>query len=304
MPLSEDLRNELASIAPTSDCDRLAELSGLAHSAGSVHLLGRGEVAVHFDLASNAVARRAFGILRTFGVEAEIRTYKRRAFDRSTRYQVHVPGTPRAQEVLTEAGILGHALRPAAKPPRRVVGRACCRAAYLRGALLGGGSLSGPRTPHLEIRTASLEGAEFLASLAPLAVLDRGRHAIAYAKGGETIADVIAEAGASDVVLALDEHAVVAATRSRANRQANADHANLVRSSRAAHEQVVAVRKLVAAGRLDGLRFELQEIAALRLDHPSLSLRELALKCQPQITKAAAHRRLRTLQRLAETVSR
>jgi DNA-binding protein WhiA len=166
----------------------------------------------------------------------------------------------------------------------------------------GGGSLSGPRTPHLEIRTASLEGAEFLASLAPLAVLDRGRHAIAYAKGGETIADVLAEAGASDVVLALDEHAVVAATRSRANRQANADHANLVRSSRAAHEQVVAVRALVAAGRLDRLRPELQEIAALRLDHPSLSLRELALKCQPQITKAAAHRRLRTLQRLAETV--
>jgi len=215
---------------------------------------------------------------------------------------VHVPGTPRAQKVLTEAGILGHGLRPSERPPRRVVGRACCRAAYLRGALLGGGSLSGPRTPHLEIRTASLEGADFLASLAPLAVLDRGRHAIAYAKGGETIADVLAEAGASDVVLLLDEHAVVAATRSRANRQANADHANLVRASKAAHEQVVAIRALVAAGRLDRLRPELQEIAALRLDHPSLSLRELALKCQPSITKAAAHRRLRTLQRLAETV--
>ena len=146
MPLSEDLRNELAAITPTSDCDRLAELSGLAHSAGSVHLLGRGEVSVHLDLASNAVARRTFGILRAFGVEAEIRTYRRRAFDRSTRYQVHVPGTPRAQEVLKEAGILDQGLRPAERPPRRVVGRACCRAAYLRGALLGGGSLSGPRS--------------------------------------------------------------------------------------------------------------------------------------------------------------
>src|SRR5918994_357069 len=127
MPLSEDLRNELAAITPASDCDRLAELSGLAHSAGSVHLLGRGEISVHLDLASNAVARRAFGILRAFGVEAEIRTYKRRAFDRATRYQVHISGTPRAQEVLTEAGILGPALRPAEKPPRRVVARACCR---------------------------------------------------------------------------------------------------------------------------------------------------------------------------------
>ncbi len=33
MPLSDDLRDELAAIAPESDCDRLAELSGLFHVA-------------------------------------------------------------------------------------------------------------------------------------------------------------------------------------------------------------------------------------------------------------------------------
>ena len=60
MPLSEDLRNELAGIAPKRGCDRLAELSGLFHAAGSAHLRGHGEVAVHLDLASSAVARRAF----------------------------------------------------------------------------------------------------------------------------------------------------------------------------------------------------------------------------------------------------
>ena len=55
--LSEDLRNELAAIAPRSDCDRLAELSGLFHTAGSVHLRGRGEVSVHLDVADSG--RRA-----------------------------------------------------------------------------------------------------------------------------------------------------------------------------------------------------------------------------------------------------
>jgi cell division protein WhiA len=303
VPLSDDLRNELAAIVPARECDRLAELSGLAHSAGSVHLLGRGEVAVHFDVAGNPVARRVFGLLRALGGEAEIRTYRRRAFDRATRYQVHVAGAGRSLEVLNEAGVLGPGTRPSERPPRRVVGRACCRAAYLRGALLGGGSLSGPRAPHLEIRTASREGAEFLASLAPLAVLDRGRHAIAYAKGGETIADVLAEAGASDLVLALDEHAVIAATRSRANRLTNADHANLVRASRAAHAQLQAVRRLAEAGELARLDPALQEIGALRLEHPSLTLRELALKCRPPTTKASAHRRLKKLQDLAESVS-
>ncbi len=305
MSLSEDLRHELAAIAPRRQCDRLAELSGLFHSAGSVHLRGRGEVSVHLDVADPAVARRAFSLLRAFGVDSEIRTYRRRAFEGGTRYQLHVAGDERALQVLHEAGILSSRLTPLEHPPRRVVVRACCRAAYLRGALLGGGSLSGPRSPHLEIRSAGPEGAGFLAALvaddgARLGVLDRGRHAVAYAKGLESIADVLAIAGASDVVLLFEERAVIAATKSRANRLANADHANLVRTSRAAHDQLLAVTA-AHARELAKLPARLQEIAELRERHPTLPLRELAAKCSPPTTKAAAHRRLRRLQELATT---
>jgi Uncharacterized protein conserved in bacteria len=102
--LSEDLRDELAAIAPDSDCDRLAELSGLFHVAGSVHLRGRGVVDVHLDLVSSGVARRAFSLLRAFGVDSEIRTYQRQAFDHATRYQLHVEGTPDAYATLHRAG--------------------------------------------------------------------------------------------------------------------------------------------------------------------------------------------------------
>jgi len=301
---SEDLRHELAAIAPRNECDRLAELSGLFHSAGSVHLKGRGEVSVHVDVADSAVARRAFSLLRGFGVASEIRTYRRRAFDSATRYQLHVAGNEHALQVLHEAGVLSSRLTPLAHPPRRVVARSCCRSAYLRGALLGGGSLSGPRSPHLEIRTAEPEGADFLVRMAGeeevhLAVLDRTRHAVAYAKGLETIAGVLALAGAGRAVLVFEESSVMAATRSRANRLANADHANLVRTSRAAHEQLRAVQRLRRTGELERLPTRLQEIAELRERHPTLSLRELALKCRPPATKAAAYRRLQKLQEIA-----
>jgi DNA-binding protein WhiA len=303
--LSEDLRGELAAIAPRSACDRLAELSGLFHAAGRVHLLGRGDVAVHLDVADSAVARRAFTLLRRFGVASEIRTYRRRAFERATRYQLHIAGDDRALQVLHEAGILGARLAPLAHPPRRVVARSCCRRAYLRGALLGGGSLSGPRALHLEIRTAEAEGAAFLAELAGregarLSTRDRGHHAVAYAKGSEAVADTLAAAGASDSILRIEERAVMAATRGRANRQANADHANLVRASRAAHAQLRAVERLRRRGELERLPGALQEIADLRTRHPTLSLRELAARCRPPATKAAAHRRLRKLQELAD----
>jgi len=298
--LSDDLRGELAQVAPGSDADRLAELSGLFHVAGAVHLRGRGAVSLHLDLVSSVVARRAFALLRALGVESEIRTYRQQAFARPTRYQLHVDGTARACAVLHRAGVLDASHRPVERPPRRVLARRSTRGAYLRGALLGAGSLSGPRDPHLEIRTAEPEGARFLVEVAAreaaaLRVLARGRHAVAYAKGVEAIENLLVAAGSTDVVLVLEERSVVGAIRADANRLANADHANLVRTSRAAHAQIDAVRRLG----VDTLPDELAEVARLRLRHPTASVAELAARCRPPLSKAAAYRRLRRLQELA-----
>jgi cell division protein WhiA len=300
--LSEDVRNELAAITPERECDRIAELSALFHFAGRLHLRGRGEVALHLDVGSAAVARRVFTLLRSFGVHSEIRTYRRRAFGQETRYELHVEESP---ELLQRTGIVDGKLRPRDRPPRRLLGRGCCRAAYLRGALLASGSVSGPPSPHLEVRCESREGADTVASAAAaedaeLRVTVRGEQFVAYAKGIDRIAGVLAAAGANDAALALQERAVVGSARARANRLANADHANLVRSGRAAHEQLQAARRLKEAGRLEELTHPLRELAELRLKNPSLSLRDLARKCDPPVSKATAHRRARTLLRIAQ----
>jgi cell division protein WhiA len=302
--LSEDVRSELAAIAPRRRCDRLAELSALFHTAGSLHLRGRGDVSLHLDLVSSGVARRAFQLLRAFDVDSEIHTYRRHAFGRETRYQLHVAGGPAARSTLSEAGVLSPSGAPLARPPRRVVGKRCCRSAYLRGALLGAGSVSGPRSPHLEVRCASIEAAAFLcwavaSEGVELRVRERPRFAIAYAKGAERIADALALAGAGDAALTLEEHAVLGSARAQANRLANADHANLVRASRAAHDQVEAIRALGQTGALGELPEGLREAAELRLRYPSLSLAELARKARPPASKASIYRRLRRLTELA-----
>lgn len=305
---SEDVREELARIAPRRACDQRAELSALFHSAGSLHLRAGGHWALHLDLGSGAAARRAFALLRDMGIRSEIRTYRRRAFDRSTRYQLHVAGDAHALDVLAAAGVVDRRHAPLERPPRRVVGRACCRAAYLRGAFLGGGSLSVSRSPHLELRTASRASASFLCDIAAadgasLAVAERSKHAVAYAKSWEGIESALALMGASETVLALEERAVVAETSGRANRLANADHANLVRTSRSARLQLDAVERLQGADRLGDLSHSLREAAELRVRHPSDSLRELAARTDPPATKAAVHRRLRRLEELADRLS-
>jgi hypothetical protein len=251
------------------------------------------------------VARRARSLLDELRVPSEIRTYPRRAFGRETRYQLHVEGGERALAVVAEAGILDTHGRPLDRPPGRIVARKCCRGAYLRGALLGGGTLSLGRTAHLELRTATLPAAAFLRSVAStegvrLRVLERPSHALAYAKSWDSVEVFLAAAGAVEAVLALEERAVVAELREQANRLANADHANLVRAGRAAQRQLEAARKLRAAGLLTGLPDRLREAAELRLRNPALSLRELAARADPPATKAGMQRRLARIVELGE----
>ena len=297
MTLSEDLREELAAIAPSRRCCTLAELSALFHASGAWHLRD-GNVTVELDLSTAAAARRAFALLREHGVRSELRTYRRRSFDGATRYQLRAE----AGETLYEAGVLSRTGAPLERPPKRVIGRSCCRSAYLRGAMLGGGSLSGPRDPHFELRTATRAGAEFLAAVAArdelaLSVAERRTHTVAYAKGHDAIRDLLAAAGAGGVALRLEEYAVVAATRAHANRLANADEANLERTAAAAHRQLEAIRTLG----VDSLPPTLAEIAELRLRHPTASLSELAAKARPPLTKAAAARRLHAIVSLVES---
>lgn len=304
--LVDDVRAELAAIAPSRRCDRLAEVSALFHTAGALHLRGRGAVAFHLDLASSAAVRRAFALLGELRVPAEIRTYTSHAFDRATRYQLHVEGTEHALATLAEAGVLDDEHRPLDRPPGRVVARSCCRGAYLRGAFLGGGSLSGPRSPHLEVRTPTPAGASFLRSVGSaeevrLRVSERETHARAYAKGWEEIEGYLLAAGVVDAVLALEERSVIAEMRSEANRLANADHANLVRTARAAQRQLEAARRLRASGELERLPEPLRQAAALRLRHPAMSLRELAERASPPVTKASMQRRLAKLVEIGET---
>lgn len=298
------MREELARIAPEQRCDRLAELSALCRSAGSLHLRGKGAWALHLDLGSGAAARRAFALLRAEGIRSEIRTYRRRAFGGETRYQLHVEGDPEALEVLVAAGVLDRRHAPLERPPARVVARACCRGAYLRGAFLGAGSLSVRRSPHLELRTASLEAAELLREVAreagvAMGVAERATRTVAYAKSWDAIETFLAVTGAAEAVLVLEERAVVAGTSARANRRANADHANLVRTSRAAEAQLAAIAGLRARDGLERLSPQLREVAELRTRYPTASLRELAARTDPPASRAAVQRRLRRLAELA-----
>ena len=123
--LSESVRAELAAIEPRKACCRLAELSALIRSAGSIHLRGSGRIGVHIEVAGAAVTRRVFSLLRAYDVPCEIHTFRQQAFERATRFRIHLEDDARALQVLNELGVVDVHLAPVERPPRRIVSRAC-----------------------------------------------------------------------------------------------------------------------------------------------------------------------------------
>ena len=203
------------------------------------------------ELPAGRPARRAVELLRLLGATCEIRTHRERRFQSGQRVEISCAGDDRTLEVLVGAGILSASHAPVAQPPAQLLARAHCRGAYLRGAFLAAGTVAPPRRPaHLEIRTHDAAAAAFLARVAArdeiaLRVRERPSHAAVYTKRLATLEDLLAHIGASDGMLRLVEGEVVSAARQDANRQANAETANLRR-------QVVAARRqLSAIGLLD-----------------------------------------------------
>jgi len=203
----------------------------------------------------------------------------------------------RSLQLLHEVGVLSSTLAPLSTPPRRVVGKACCRGSFLRGWFVAAGSVAAPRRPaHLELRAPDVETAGMLCTIAAedgfrLKPAARRAHAIAYTKRRETIRDLLVHIGAQDAALSADEAEVMARTLERANRLTNCDRANLERTSTAAHRQ----REVIALLDLDRLAPPLREVAELRLRHPSSSLSELGRAAQPPLTKSTVARRMRAI---------
>jgi hypothetical protein len=181
--------------------------------------------------------------------------------------------------------------------------RACDRRAFLRGALLGSGSISfGASGPHVELVLPDQPTAEELRRA--LGTLDvralvaprRGRFVV-YIKGQEEMAGLLRQVGANRGVLELETRRVDRDVRQRLNRLLNAEEANLGRTVRAAERQLAAIGRLEASGRLATLATPLRETAATRRRMPDADLDTLATALG--VSRSAVNHRLRRLVELA-----
>ena len=183
----------------------------------------------------------------------------------------------------------------------------CCRASFLRGAFLAGGSVTDPRKGyHLELATSHHSvSREMLALMreedfSPKDAQRKGNSVI-YFKQSESIENFLTAVGAPLSAMEVMNAKLEKDLRGSVNRRVNCDAANLDKVVVAAQAQLEAIRRLERDKVLEKLPDKLQEAARLRMDHPEDTLSQLAERCDPPVTKSALNHRLRKLVELGQT---
>lgn len=300
MSFSNDVKNELSRIE-TNDADAdKAELLGLLRMSGAIIIRGM-NVGIHFSTENAALARRVLHMLKNnYQVQTEVVITRSRRLKKNNRYQVHVLPAPKVSVAMNELQLLS--VESDLKNP--LLASHNCKRTFLRGAFLGGGSISRPASDyHLEMVTGNENFAQTIIKVMQSFSLrakltDRKNEYIVYLKDGESIISFLSVIGAHNAMMELENVRIVKEMRNNVNRAVNCETANLNKVVKAAVRQVSCIKYIDEHGGLAQLAPNLQEIARLRLTHPDVSLNDL-VEYAGGLGKSGINHRLKKLQEIA-----
>lgn len=309
MTFSTKVKNELARALSSRRCCRLAELSAILHTDGTLHLQGEHQFAFHTSTENAAIARKTVRLLsELFGIKVEL-TVERSILHRSNNYLIYLKPQPKLNQMLNEAGILSDTLVLNYGIAKRTVRSSCCAASYLRGAFLGRGFVSDPRRGdyHFEITTDAQQLALDLRDLMArfrlgAKVSERPKDFQVYLKDSDQIVLLLTLVGAFSSLLEWEDVRILRELRNQVNRLVNCDTANLSKTVEAAMTQLENISLIDEEMGLSNLPRSLREAALTRKAYPEASIEELGEYCQPPLSKSAVYHRLRRLNIIAESL--
>ncbi len=188
-----------------------------------------------------------------------------------------------------------------------VVEEDCCKAAFLQGAFLAGGSVTDPEKGyHMEITTThgsvcreTYTLMEEVLGFYPKLARRGGGHVL-YIKQSDQISDCLTYLNAPVAAMGIIEARLEKELNNKVNRRCNCDDANTSKVVEAAQEQLSAIRILRDRGVIEHLPTKLQQAVAAREKNPEASLTELAAMMEPPISKPAMNNRLKRLVALSK----
>lgn len=302
MSFSSQVKEELLKNRPEKSCCMLSELSALTQTCASLRLSGGGRLKVVYEVESPKLAKRIFLLLKKrleISPVLEFTRYKRLGGRRACLLTVPEGESRRLLVALrmireSEEGDIFRGV------PRAAETRRCCRAAFVRGAFLGAGSVTTPENGyHLEF-VSSASRAETLTNILEKSGVHAGKTVrrgaeIVYVKKGDDVVSCLALMGAHSALMEMENIRIRRESRNQANRARNCDEANLKKQLSVGSRQAEAITVYSLKHSLGGLPKDLQEIGRLRMLHPEASLEELGQMLSAPIGKSGANHRMRKL---------
>ena len=300
MSFSNDVKNELSRLETNEVCCDKAEVLGVLRMSGAIVIRGM-NIGIHFSTENAALARRVLQILKNnYQVQTEVVITRSRRLKKNNRYQVRVLPAPQVSIAMNELQLLS--MESDLKNP--FLNKQCCKRAFLRGAFLGGGSISRPSSDyHLEMVTGNEDFARSIIKVMhtfsmKAKLTDRKNDYIVYLKDGESITNFLRVIGAHNSMMELENVRVLKEMRNNVNRRVNCETANLGKVVKAAVRQVHCIKFIDEHMGLSELPQALQDTARLRLEYPDASLNEL-VEYSGGIGKSGINHRLKKLQEMA-----
>ena len=312
MSFSSTTKNELSRIQLNEDCCALAELAALVRMNGTIQIMGMKKINLKFTTENAAIARRIFSILKTiYNTDVEVMVRRNRQLKKNNNYLIVVNDKEVSKKILEDVGFINNNdgasfFNPQYKIPSNIISKRCCRRSYVRGAFLGGGSISNPeKTYHLEFVTNNEEHAKDLSDIINSfelhsKIVIRKDNYVVYIKEGEQIVDLLNIIGAHQALLKLEDIRVLKDVRNNINRIVNCETANLGKTIDASMRQIEQIELIKQKMGLNKLPTNLREIAEIRLENPDASLKEIGTMLNPAIGKSGVNHRFRKLEELAE----
>jgi hypothetical protein len=300
MSFSSTAKSEICRIAPEDECCQRAELTALLHTAGSISISGR-ELALRLDTEHAGVARRAFMITKSlYGTSAKMEMQTNR-LKQNHIYSLRIdPAT--AQIIALDTNLMDEdGIHTGALPLSQ---RECCRIAFVRGAFLGGGSVTNPeRRYHMEFVCSHKDFAEELLNIMNQLgiigkMIPRSQNFVVYLKESDAIVVLLTMMGAHTAILRMENIRILKSVRNNVNRKVNCDSGNLSKTVNASVQQQDDIETIRLLTGLETLSAPLREAAEARLSFPQATLEELAETLS--VSKSAVNHRLRRLGSIAQ----
>ena len=312
MSFSKEVKDELSRQISSARHCLIAEIAAVISLCGRIVINEKDKYILKIHTENITVARKYFTLIKkTFNINTEISIRQNAYLKMSKMYTLSITeheDTIRilmATKLINDKKEVGENLSIVSN---LVIQNACCKRAFIRGAFLASGSISDPeKTYHFEIVAPNEGKAKQLQSIINSFSMDakivkRKKYFVVYVKEGSQIVDLLNVMEAHVALMNLENVRILKEMRNSINRQVNCEAANISKTVMAASKQIEDIHYIKDVIGFGELTEGLEEVAALRIEYPEASLKELGMLLNPPIGKSGVNHRLRKLSIIADNL--